>query len=197
VRLRVGLPATVLALSTALVLWHGSLPGDRVVDRLVGRPYRTRWRPLSEVVAVVSPEHLAVLLVVVGVLVALLRRRSRTAAYVLAVAVATTAAVVALKGWTWRSGPQGRTDQRWSSSFPSGHLTWLVVGGESLLAVLGRRSSAWLIGLGAVVAAMVWALLRLRAHWLGDLVGAAALSALLIAAARWLRAPGRPLRLDE
>ncbi len=157
---------------TTVVVVRSRLPGDRWVAARLGRPETDRLRPaLSCAVEILSPVHLVLAAVVVVAVISFRRRSLRVAGQAALSTVPVVVLLGAMKALVWRSGPQGRSAHRLGGSFPSAHLAVALLCLDTVLWVLGvqtvRRVAAALL----LALLFGWVLIRLRDHWLGDLVG--------------------------
>lgn len=143
------------------------------------------WQPLAAAVGgpVATPTLtavsrggggvLGVVLVPAAIAVVLLARRRRAEAVALAVAVATSAAVVHVgKALVGRERPAGQALET-SAAFPSGHVTTAATV-TVLLAVLLRRRGLVALAAGWT-AVMALSRTALGVHWLTDTLAGAAL----------------------
>jgi len=188
------LAAVALACYVALtvVVAADATQGADAAAREFFRPH-DEWGPTQIradlVVEGLKPRNIAVLLPVVGALVALYRRSWRPLVYVAAVAALAGVLTVLTKLLLLRPDTHGMVLE-YGGSYPSGHAVAVMVSLGATVLVLTSRSRWWhwflvgLVGLGMSLALLVQA-----AHWLTDVLGGLLLAVTVLAAAS-----GWPLR---
>jgi undecaprenyl-diphosphatase len=163
----------------------GALDSLDVHLRNAFRPH-DRWGHLQtradHVIDDLRPTVMAGLLAIVAVVVSVVRRSWRPAAYALVVGGTSFVLTVATKALLGRPGPRGPATTH-GGSFPSGHTSSVIVclGVAILLLSPGAtRLWQWLI-VAALGTVMGLSLILVAAHWVSDVVGAALLSTAILA----------------
>lgn len=163
---RVGWITAILAAAGYAILWFGFAHGwgwiadadDHVLRTTYGfGVHRPGWIGFWNAVSALGGPTALRVLAAVGILVAVLRRRPRTAVFLAVTVMAMGLVTVAAKALVDRPRPGTALTAAASSSFPSGHALGIMVGVLAFLAVLlpllpeGARGWATLAGAALVL----------------------------------------------
>ncbi|MBW9210787.1 phosphatase PAP2 family protein [Mumia sp. zg.B21] len=183
-----GVSAATLLVLTVLVALGGTQGWDDAAREAFrpGDVWGTTQQRVDHLVEGLDPRTVLVLLVLTGALVSIVRRSIRPALLALGASALTVVATTVLQIAVQRPDTHGETPGL-GGSFPSGHVTTLVVCAGTLVLLLRLDGRRWPWVVVAVAgAAMGTAMLLQAAHWASDVLGGALLGTVVLAAAALL-----------